>query len=81
MSAAITAAEASRAEIMREAVRTHCPEMVPILKDLGRNGLIEGWRNVTAVLDVGPPRPVHGIDATVFLENCEAQNMNKRGAP
>lgn len=77
----MTPAEEAHAETMREAVRTHCPEMIAVLKELGRNELIEGWRNVVSVLDVGPPRPLNAIDATEFLSNCEAMNMNKRGAP
>lgn len=62
----MTPAQETHAETMREAVRVHCPEVIPFLKDLGRNELIEGWRNVVAVLDVGPPRPLNAVSMQAY---------------
>lgn len=75
----MTPAELAHAEAMQVAVRRHCPGMIPILKDLGRNELIEGWRNITGILIEGPPRPRNSITVDIYLENSAALNMN-RGA-
>lgn len=40
------AAQAHVAET-RRLVHKHMPEMIPIIKELAEEGLIDGWRNVT----------------------------------
>jgi hypothetical protein len=55
---------------MRERVHILLPDAVPFIRELAREGLITGWRNVVYV---GPPRPVTGaIDARMYLANSEA---------
>ncbi len=77
MSDELTPAQRARAAAMRDAVRTHCPDLLPEIRELQQLGLIDGWRNVVSVLVEGPPRPRNSITASVFLENSKALNMTR----
>lgn len=70
----LTAAQEAHAITMRRAVHQHCPELLPVIKDLVQHELIEGWRNVASVLDCGPPRPRNSITADIYLENSKPMN-------
>lgn len=77
MSAPLTHAQREHAEAMRAAVHTHCPDLLPEIRELQQLGLIDGWRNVVSVLVEGPPRPLNSITASVFLDNSKALNMTR----
>lgn len=74
MSEPLTPAQQAHAEAMRAAVHQHCPELLPQIRELTQLGLIDGWRNVVAVLDCGPPRPLNTIDAATAIENSQSMH-------
>lgn len=45
----LSSAEQARVAQNRRLVHEHMPEMLPIIKELVEEGLIDGWRNVTKV--------------------------------
>lgn len=67
----MTPAQEARTAALRAAVHAHCPELIPVIKDLHQHGLIDGWRNVESVLVEGPPRPLNAVNAAVYLENSK----------
>lgn len=42
----LTREEEAKAAAARDFVRTHMPELLPVIKDLVQEGLIPGWRAV-----------------------------------
>lgn len=69
---------AAHGQAMAAAVRAHCPDLIPEIRDLHREGLIDGWRNITAILPEGPPRPLNAINAAVWLENSKPMHRGEK---